>query len=438
MSQTGPPSADRPAVVAPPLETVFTWGAPPIKFGAGALDEVGADVAAMGLRRVAIVTDRGVLATGLVARVERSLTAAGVESVCFADVHVEPTDASVEMAAAWAREAAVDGFVAVGGGSAIDTAKAMNLLSTNEGTVLTYLNPPIGEGRAPTRPLKPLIAVPTTAGTGSESTAVCVVDVLALRVKTGMGNPALRPRLAIVDPSTTLTLTPEVTASSGMDILCHALESYTAIPFDGRPRHVPGMPRPVYNGSNPISDLWATRALELLGQWFRRAVNDPDDVAARDGMMQAATYAGIGFGNAGVHVPHACGYPIAGMVRSYRPAGYDVDHAMVPHGQSVVATAPAVFRFTYPACPGRHDAAARLLTVDQSLGSGPEALPDAIVALCRDVRIPNGLTAFGYGAADVPGLVAGAARQQRILAISPRPVTEDDLAAIFRSSLTNW
>ncbi len=431
-------SATGAAAGASPSETVFTWGAPPIKFGAGALDEVGSDVAALGLRRVAIVTDRGVLATGLVERVERSLAAAGVESVCFADVHVEPTDASVEIAAAWAREAAVDGFVAVGGGSAIDTAKAMNLLSTNEGTVMTYLNPPIGEGRTPARPLKPLIAVPTTAGTGSESTSVCVVDVLALKVKTGMGNPALRPRLAIVDPSTTLTLTPAVTASSGMDILCHALESYTAIPFDGRPRHVPGTPRPVYNGSNPISDLWATRALELLGRWFRRAVDNPADVAARDGMMQAATYAGIGFGNAGVHVPHACGYPIAGMVRSYRPAGYDVDHAMVPHGQSVVATAPAVFRFTYPACPERHDTAARLLAVDPNLAAGPEALPDAIVALCRDVRIPNGLTAFGYDAADVPGLVAGAARQTRILAISPRPVTEDDLGAIFRNSLTNW
>jgi hydroxyacid-oxoacid transhydrogenase len=111
---------------------------------------------------------------------------------------------------------------------------------------------------------------------------------------------------------------------------------------------------------------------------------------------------------------------------------------MVPHGQSVVATAPAVFRFTYPACAERHDTAARLLTVDATLAAGPEALPDAIVALCRDVGIPNGLTAFGYEAADVPGLVAGAARQQRILAISPRPVSEDDLAAIFRNSLTNW
>jgi len=425
-------------------ETVFTWGAPPIKFGTGAIDEVGEDAKALGLRRVAIVTDPGLVRLGLAGRVEAALTAAGVAWATFDRVHVEPTDRSVTQAAEWAREQDVDGFVAVGGGSVIDTAKAMNLLSTNDGAVLEYLNPPIGQGRAVARPLKPLIAIPTTAGTGSESTAVCVVDVLALRVKTGMGSPALRPRLAIVDPSTTMSLPPGITAATGMDILCHALESWTARPFDSRPRSASPGARPVYNGANPISDLWASRALELLGRWFRRAVDSPGDVQAREGMMLAATFAGIGFGNAGVHVPHACGYPIAGLVREYRPAGYDVDHAMVPHGQSVVATAPAVFRFTYSADPGRHEDAARLLSAERTgagvpgTHAGREALPAAIVALCRDVSIPNGLTAFGYARDDIPALVAGAAKQQRILAISPRPVTEEDLAAIFEDSLTNW
>ena len=421
-----------------PLESVFTWAAPPVTFGAGALDQAGYAVAGLGLRRVAIVTDPGVLATGLVERVERSLALAGVESVRFSGVHVEPTDASAGLAAAWARAQVIDGFVAVGGGSVIDTAKAMNLLSTNDGELIEYLNPPIGGGRAPTKPLRPLVAIPTTAGTGSESTAQCVVDVLALRVKTGVGHPALRPRLAIVDPLTTLTLSPGVTASTGMDILCHALESYTAVAFDARPRHDPSTPRAVYNGANPISDLWAAEALRLLGRWFRRAVEAGDDVAARTGMMQAATYAGIGFGNAGVHLPHACAYPIAGLVRDYRPAGYDVAEAMVPHGQSVVATAPACFRFTYAARPERHEEAARLLTLDPGLPGGPEALPAAIVALCRDVAIPNGIAAFGYGEADIPDLVAGTMKQQRLLKISPRPASEGDVAAIFRGSFRNW
>jgi alcohol dehydrogenase class IV len=419
-------------------DTVFTWSAPPVVFGRGALDEVGAHVRALGLKRVALVTDPGLVRLGLSERAEESLRAAGVDSVCFDRSHVEPTDASVGEAVAWARGESPEGFVALGGGSSIDTAKAMNLLSTNDGTVEDYLNRPIGRGQAPTRPLKPLVAIPTTAGTGSEATAVCVIEVSALHVKTGISHASLRPKLAIVDPLTTLTLPREVTAASGMDVLCHALESYTARPFDARPRPDAPADRPAYNGSNPISDIWAARALGLLGQWFRRVIDSPADLEARDGMMLAATYAGIGFGNAGVHVPHACGYPIAGMVREYRPPGYAADHAMVPHGLSVVACAPAIFRFTYEAAPERHEQAAAMLTGGKLVASGRDALPDAIVALCRDVGIPNGLAPYGYGDADVDGLVEGALRQQRILAISPRPVEAEDLAAIFRASLSNW
>ena len=418
------------------LESVFTWTAPPVVFGAGALDEVGAHVAALGIRRPALVTDAGIVRAGLAARVEASLRAAGLDVIIFDDVHVEPTDASVRSAAEWARAASPDGFVAVGGGSSIDTAKAMNLLSTNDGDVEDYLNKPIGRALAPTRPLRPLVALPTTAGTGAECTPVSVVDVVAQHVKTAISHPALRPSLAIVDPLTTLTLSPEVTAASGMDVLCHALESWTARPFDSRPRSETPANRPSYNGANPISDIWCGRALTLLGRWFRQVMNAPADVDARNGMMQAATYAGIGFGNAGVHLPHACGYPIAGMVRAYRPGGYGPGGPMVPHGQSVIATAPAVFRFTYAAAPERHLEAAQLL--GGTRGGGAEALPDAITALCRDVGIPNGLAAFGYGDADVDGLVAGAMKQQRLLAIAPRPVQESDVAAIFRESMRNW
>ena len=420
-----------------PLETTFTWGAPPLVFGAGAVDETGPSAASLGAKRVALVTDPGVAATGVVDRVLRSLAGANVHAETFTGVHVEPTDASIAAAAAWAREQDLDGFVAVGGGSPIDTAKGMNLLATNPGTLEDYLNPPIGRGQAPTMPLAPLIAIPTTAGTGSESTPVCVMDVLALHVKTGISHPSLRPRLAIVDPETTFTLPPAVTAASGMDVLCHALESYTAIPFATRARHGAG-PRSAYNGANPVSDIWSTQALVLLGRWFRRAMEVPDDRAAREGMMLAATYAGIGFGNAGVHLPHACAYPIAGMVHGYRPAGYAVTEPMVPHGQSVIATAPAAFRFTYDTSPERHDTAARLLAADPQLAGGRDTLPRVLADLSRDVGIPNGVAAFGYGDADVESLVAGALKQQRLLAISPRPASAEDLAAIFRESMTNW
>ena len=417
------------------FESVYTWSAPPVVFGAGALDETGAHVAALGVRRAAVVTDAGIVGTGLAGRVAASLRAAGVEAILFDQVHVEPTDESMREAVVWARDVSPDGFVAVGGGSAIDTAKAMNLLSTNDGDLEDYLNRPIGRGMAPTRPLKPLVALPTTAGTGAEATATCVVNVLALHVKTAIAHRALLPRLAIIDPLTTLTLPPAVTASSGMDVLCHALESWTARPFDSRPPADAPAARPPYNGANPISDIWCARALTLLGRWFRRVMEAPDDIEARTGMMQAAMYAGIGFGNAGVHIPHACGYPVAGMVRAYRAAGYGPGEPMVPHGQSVVGTAPATFRFTYEAGPERHAEAARLLGGG---GVGRTALPDTVVALCRDVGIPNGLAAYGYGEADVDGLVAGAMKQQRLLAISPRTVEADDLARIFRESMENW
>ncbi len=348
--------------------------------------------------------------------------------------HIEPTDVSLREAADWARAERPDGYVAVGGGSVIDTAKAMNLLATNDGELEDYLNPPIGAGQAPTRPLDPLIAVPTTAGTGAESTPVCIMGIHALRVKTGISHPALRPRLAIVDPLTTVSVPRGVTVRAGWTSC--AMPSSRIRPARSTHGREPDGPaaRPAYNGSNPISDIWAAKALELLGRWFRRAVDDPGNLDAREGMMLAATFAGIGFGNAGVHIPHACAYPIAGLVRDYRPADYPDTEPLVPHGLAVVATAPAAFRFTYPTSPERHEEAARLLTDGRS-GDGIDALPDAINALRRDVGTPHGLAEYGYGDEDVDSIVEGALRQQRLLAVSPRPVTPDDIASIVRQSL---
>lgn len=419
-----------------PNETVFTWAAPPIKFGLGATNEVGYDLASLGVHRAAIVTDRGLAATGLPGRVADLIDAAGVVAEVFDGVRVEPTDASINSAAAWARSHEVDGFVAVGGGSSIDTAKAMNLFATNEGDVLDYLDKPIGNALTPKNPLRPLLALPTTAGTGSECTPLFVLDVLSLKVKVGVGHPWLRPTMAIVDPLNSVTLPANVTASSGMDVLCHALESYTARPYKARPRYASPDRRVSYNGGNPISDQWSFHALELLGRQFRRAIHSPYDLEAREAMLLVAMYAGIGFGNAGVHIPHACAYPIAGMVRDYRPRDYPPEDAMVPHGLAVILTAPAAFRFTYPAMPERHREAARLLGGDPA--EGADALPNAIVSLCQDIGIPNGLDAIGYGPEDIPGLVDGVLKQQRLLAVAPRDVTSEQLAAIFRASMTNW
>ncbi|MFB9832900.1 hydroxyacid-oxoacid transhydrogenase [Actinoallomurus acaciae] len=420
-------------------ESVFTYGAPQLKFGAGSSAEIGYDLGQYGARRVLVVTDPGMAATGGPQRVAEQMKAYGIEAEVFDRVRVEPTDASMEEAVAYARETGPwDAIVAVGGGSSIDTAKAINLLTTNDGELADYLNPPIGAGRAPARPLNPLVAVPTTTGTGAESTTVCVLDVLDLRVKTGISHPRLRPTLAVVDPELTRTQPAGVTASAGMDIVCHALESYTARPYDSYERKRPEERVP-YCGANPVADMWSERALGLIARSFRTAVRDGDDLTARTEMALAATFAGLGFGNAGVHLPHADAYPIAGQVKDFHPEGYPDEEPMVPHGMAVALTAPEAFRFTFEAGPDRHVRAAELLDPDLDRSGDPsEYLPTALLRLMRDIGLPNGIGATGYTESDVPELVAGTMKQQRLLATAPREVTEEDIAGIFTRSLALW
>jgi hydroxyacid-oxoacid transhydrogenase len=420
-------------------ESVFTYGAPHLKFGPGASSEIGFDLAQYGARRVLVVTDPGVAATGAPQRIAGQMKTYGIEAAVFDGVHVEPTDASLRRAIEDARATGPwDAYVAVGGGSSIDTAKAINLLTTNDGDLADYLNPPIGEGRAPARPLRPLVAVPTTTGTGAESTTVCVLDVLDLRVKTGISHPRLRPTLAVVDPDLTHTQPAGVTASAGMDIVCHALESYTAKPYTSYEHKTPEQRVP-YCGSNPVADMWSERALALIARSFRTAVRDGGDPQARADMALAATFAGLGFGNAGVHIPHANAYPIAGQVKDFHPDGYPDEEAMVPHGMSVGLTAPEAFRFTFDAQPERHTRAAELLDPALDPPDDPaEYLPTALLSLMRDIGLPNGTGGVGYTDADIPDLVAGAMKQQRLLATSPKPVTEDDAAGILTRSLSLW
>ncbi|WP_374454755.1 hydroxyacid-oxoacid transhydrogenase [Nocardioides sp.] len=421
-------------------ENVFTYAAPGLKFGRGASEEIGWDVQQLcgataeggPARRVLLVTDPGVAATGHPDRIAGAMRSRGLDVVVYAGARVEPTDASLEDAIAHARDAGpFDAVVAVGGGSAIDTAKAVDLLLTNDGELMDYVNAPVGGGRAPEHPLLPLVAVPTTTGTGAESTTICVLDVLALKVKTGISHARLRPTLAVVDPDLTMTQPAMVTASCGMDILCHALESWTARWFGDFAAKQPEQRVP-YCGANPIADMWAEKSLTLLAGAFRRAVHDGSDREAREQMALAATFAGLGFGNAGVHVPHACAYPIAGRVRDYRPEGYPPDEPIVPHGMAVVMTAPAAFDLTFDASPDRHRRAAELL------GGEGEPLPDVLRGLMRDVGLPSGLAELGYGSADVDDLVEGALKQQRLLATAPIDVTADDLATVFRRSLEHW
>jgi hydroxyacid-oxoacid transhydrogenase len=425
----------------PALETRFTLDTSSIKFGPGATREVGHDMARLGARRVMVVTDPS-LATGeSVAIVMSCLRDAGIDGVRYDRVRVEPTDRSFLEAAAFAADGNFDGYVAVGGGSVIDTAKAANLYATYPAPLLTYVNPPIGEGKPVPGPLKPLIAVPTTAGTGSETTGVAIFDFEELHAKTGIAHRALRPAMGIIDPDNTRTMPSMVAACSALDVLSHAVESFTALPYHRR--SAPGHPgaRPAYQGANPISDIWARTAMETMARHIARAVDDPSDDEARGEMLLAAAYAGIGFGNAGVHLPHGMSYPVSGMVREYVPPGYPDDHPMVPHGMSVILNAPAVFRRTASANPERHLEAARLLgaeTRDAAPEDAGEILAGAIIAIMRRVGMPSGLAEIGFGPDDIDALVAGTVPQHRVTKLSPRPASEADLRDLFLGAMRYW
>ncbi|WP_019008281.1 hydroxyacid-oxoacid transhydrogenase [Deinococcus aquatilis] len=421
-----------------PFESVFTVEATPIKFGPGAAAEAGWELARLGVRRAFVVVDPALLEQASGQAVLENLRQSGAELVIFSDIRVEPDRQSLERAAAAARESGADGFVALGGGSTIDTAKVANLLASCGGGVMDYVNPPIGAGRQPPRALMPLLAIPTTAGSGSEATTVAILDLPELGVKSGISHRLLRPSQAIVDPELTRTTPPQVIAAAGLDVVCHAAESYLSRPYTSRPRPATPAQRPPYQGSNPVADLWSGQALRWGGEFLRRAVQDGSDTEARGFMMLGATMAGVGFGSAGVHIPHACAYPIAGLRHSFQSPGYPTDHAFVPHGFSVIVTAPAAFRFTFEASPARHIQAATFLTGQSYAPDDHDALPNALLDLMRDVGAPSGLQALGYAPADLPALIEGALKQQRLLAVAPRVPTADDLEAIFAASFENW
>jgi hydroxyacid-oxoacid transhydrogenase len=423
------------------FESVITMDSASIKYGFGATREIGFDMKELGAKRIMVVTDRDLADKEPVKVILKSLEDEGLETSLYKDVRVEPTDDSFKHAIEFARKGNFDGFVGVGGGSSMDTAKVANLYTTHPADFLTYVNAPIGKGVPVPSPLKPMICVPTTAGTGSETTGVAIFDLQEMHAKTGFAHRYLRPVMGIVDPDNTRTLPPMVAACSGFDVLVHALESYTALPFNRRPAPETPRFRPAYQGSNPISDVWATKAIEMVRHNIAKVIKDSSDDEARSQMSIAATFAGIGFGNAGVHLPHGMSYPISGMVREYIPEGYPKDHPIIPHGMAVILTAQAVFRFTAPANPERHLEAARLMGLDVS-GIKPaeagEALASEIVALMKIAGIPNGLSAVGFDVGDVDKLVEGTLPQKRVIGLSPRTFTPDDLKQLFLNSMQCW
>jgi hydroxyacid-oxoacid transhydrogenase len=423
-------------------DTAFEMAVSSVRFGVGVTREVGMDLKDLGVRNALVLTDPVLSTMSPVQTVMASLHDSGIRAALYDRVRVEPSDHSFLDAIRFGRDGEYDALVAVGGGSTMDTAKAVNLYTTYPpADFLDYVNPPIGKGLPVPGPLKTLIAIPTTAGTGSETTGVSIFDYSRLHAKTGIASRRLKPTLGLLDPDNTRTMPPEVAASTGLDILSHAIESYTAMPFTERPRPDRPSLRPAYQGSNPISDIWSMQALRMVSRFLVRAVDDPSDDEARAQMLLAASYAGVGFGNAGVHLPHGMSYPVSGNVKSYRAPGYVADHPLVPHGFSVILNAPAVFRFTAAASPDRHLQAAEALGADTSRARAEDAgkiLADRLTWYMRRLHTPNGLRAIGYTSSDIPALVEGTLPQHRVTKLSPRPAGPEELGRLFEEAMEAW
>lgn len=422
-------------------ERTFSVESPSVKFGPGVLGEVGADARALGLRRVALVVDPRVRRLPPFEIAHKSLRRAGVEVAVYDAVAVEPTDDSLLQAAAFARGEAVDGFVSLGGGSTIDTAKVANLLSAWPAPIIDYVNAPVGHARPVPGPLKPHIACPTTFGTASETTGIAVFDLTREGTKTGIVSRRIRPTVGVLDPDTLAQLPPSVVAANGFDVLSHAIESYTARPFTARPAPAdPGL-RPLSQGANPLGDIACLQAIRRAGLHLVCAVQEPADAEARRSLMFAGLLAGIGFGNSGNHLPHAMSYSVSGEVRDFRLPGYPQEEPLIPHGVAVIVNSPAAFRFTARATPERHRDALAALDAKLAEEAGAEvgeALACALVGLLRATGMPNGLRGVGYGPGDIDRLAEGAFQQKRLVDNAPVGVGLDEIRAIFRDALGYW
>ncbi|ESK95996.1 fe-containing alcohol [Moniliophthora roreri MCA 2997] len=425
--------------LATPVETIqkeyaFEVAASNLRFGDGVTREVGMDLKNMKARKVGVFTDPKIATLKPMKTALESLESQkDLPFEVYDQVLAEPTEDSWRKAIDWARKHDFSHFLAVGGGSVIDTAKAANLFTVyKEADLFDFINAPVGKGQPVTQTLRPLIAVPTTAGTGSETTGAAIVDITSRSFKTGIASRAIKPTLGIVDTHNTESCPTAVHISAGLDVLFHSMESYTAIPYTERmPRPANPALRPAYQGSNPVADIFSLWALRTTVKYLPRIAKDREDEEARRQMLLAASFAGIGFGNAGVHLCHGMSYPISGLNKKgpkYQHPGYDLGHPIIPHGVSVALTGPAVFQFTSPSSPDRHREALAIFTntnvSDPSITRIPDSeigayLYEAIARFLDGLGVPRGLKAVGYKSSDVPMLVEGTIPQRRVLDLAP-------------------
>ena len=419
----------------------FTVEMPRLTFGRGCLSELGERIKARGVRRAALMTDRFLSGSQLLERALRSLDGAGVDYGVFDEIRIEPSDVSVMDACRFLSEGDFDGLVSLGGGSVMDTAKAAAVYARYPANFTTYFAPPIGEGVPVPGPVLPHIACPTTSGTGSEMTGLSVIRLMEHDTKYVLASRFILPDEALVDPACTETLPARVVASTGFDLLSHAIECYTARAYSHWNKIQAPNARPMIQGANPWSDLHAREALRIADAYFVRGVADSHDHEARDKLMWAATLAGMAFGNCGTHLPHAFSYGVTNLMHDVVTEGYPVPSPFVPHGISVILTSPSVFRFTAEGAPQRHLEAAACLgadTKDATPADAGEVVATRIIELMRATQMPNGLQGVGFAVTDANALADAVMNQRRAIGNAPRETNHDDVAAIFKSAMSYW
>jgi alcohol dehydrogenase len=386
-------------------------------FGRDAIHQLGDIARRLGAKRALIVTDPILVKAGLVERLEKPLVASGMTVDTFSGGEPEPSFRAAEACLQSARNFGPDVVVALGGGSNMDLGKIVATVLGNGGAMRDY----VGDDKIP-GPVWPLICVPTTAGTGSEVSAAAVLTDTDNKMKVGILSNYLRPRVAVVDPLLTVSCPPKVTADSGIDALTHAIEAFTAV--DNADFPLPAGERTVYQGKHPLGDVFAEKAISLIGQFLRRAVKNGNDLEAREGMALAATLAGLAFSNVGVAAVHAMEYPVGGAVHC-------------SHGCGNGLLLPWVMRFNLPARVREFAQVARLL------GENVDGLPEqqaaerAVAAVDRlraDIGVPGRLRDLGVEQGHLRGFAERAFGIRRVLRVNPRSVTIEDLEGIYKAA----
>lgn len=401
-----------------PMRTFWNFAsAGSLTFGTHSLQQLGPLLLQRGLKRVFVVTDAHLQRAGVVASVTAALQSAHIAFEVFAGGKPEPDVTLAVEAYAAARAFRPEAVLGLGGGSNMDLAKFTGLLLTHGGMPADYF----GHERVP-GPILPVVCIPTTAGTGSEVSHSTVLTDTANQVKVSTLSRHLRPALALVDPVLTLSCPSKPTADSGIDALTHAIEAFTAIPFD-KLDAAPTEPFP-YSGRCPMGDVLAAEAIRLVGLHLKDCVMNPSDLAAREGMALAATLAGLAFSNCAVAVVHALEYPIGAAVH-------------VSHGAGNGLLLPYVMRYNLPANPGQFARIAGLLGVAThgiSETSAAEAGIAAVEQLRAAIGIPNRLREIGVRQDQLPGFAAKSFEIKRLMRLNPRPPTESDLLAILNAA----